>query len=112
MTDHEFLQAEFGFRDQIIDIETTRDAVYLAVEVPSTQRIVGVVVLYEWRHGARENYWYKVLEESEGPLYYDCPARILDRLAEPAPNDHADLWREKCRARGRARIRARHTVTS
>ena len=38
----------------------------------------------------------KVMDETMGPCYYNCPAKILDRLPE-TDNKFALEWRKKCR---------------
>ncbi len=39
---------------------------------------------------------YKDMDETEGPCYYDCPAKILDLLT-PTDSAYANEWRAKCR---------------
>lgn len=41
-------------------------------------------------------FYYKDMDESMGPGYYDCPASILDLLS-PTENKSALEWRQKCR---------------
>jgi hypothetical protein len=38
----------------------------------------------------------KSMDESTGPLYYDCPLALLDGASAPS-NEHAKAWREKVR---------------
>lgn len=42
------------------------------------------------------NFAYKVMDESMGPCYYDCPASIL-KLLSPTDSGYALAWRENCR---------------
>lgn len=48
------------------------------------------------------NFSYKDLDETMGPCECDCPVSILDLLTEPY-NKWASDWREKCRARAKAK---------
>lgn len=52
------------------------------------------------------NFGYKDMDESMGPVYYNCPARILDLLTEPV-NETAREWRQRCRERLKRKERAR-----
>ena len=56
------------------------------------------VVLWDRRPG---EFGYKDMDESMGPYYYDCPARLLklaDMLGPVAPDSDAGKWRAACRA--------------
>lgn len=44
-------------------------------------------------HG--DDFIYKILSEGNGPIAYDCPARMIQRADEPM-NDTANQWRQKC----------------
>lgn len=39
---------------------------------------------------------YKLMDETEGPYYFDCPVSILNLLT-PTDNEIANEWRNKCR---------------
>jgi hypothetical protein len=54
------------------------------------------VVLYEDRPG-RFGFYTKVMDETEGPHYYDMPVSFLEGLSEPL--GYAAGYREKVRAR-------------
>ena len=41
---------------------------------------------------------YKLMDESMGPNYYDCPLRLLDMASDPMPGTYAADWRAKVRA--------------
>jgi hypothetical protein len=44
------------------------------------------------------NWGYKLMDESMGPCYYDCPRRVLAALT-PTEYPEALAWRAKCRER-------------
>jgi hypothetical protein len=57
-------------------------------------------------------FFYKDMSEDCGPYAYDCPARILNKLDQLAPNPagYALNWRQSCRehaANKRAKAKAR-----
>lgn len=57
--------------------------------------------------------WYKDMDETVGPCYYDCPTSVLDRLS-PTDSEYAMEWRRECYARARkakARERARRALS-
>jgi hypothetical protein len=41
---------------------------------------------------------YKLMDESMGPNYYDCPMQLLNMATEPTPGTYAAEWRAKVRA--------------
>jgi len=63
----------------------------------------GLVCLTERRNGWKNTveFCFKDMDETCHPYYYDCPARILDKLDRLAPNPspNAAAWRAKCRER-------------
>lgn len=61
--------------------------------IPNVDReIVGVVIRTYVRDG---NFGYKIIDETCGPCYYDCPKSILDVLTE-TDSKYAIEWRKKC----------------
>lgn len=54
---------------------------------------------------------YKDMDESMGPCYYDCPAKVLDLLT-PTLTEHkyARAWRAECRKRLDAQATKRATL--
>lgn len=42
-----------------------------------------------------DDFIYKILSEGNGPIAYDCPARMIQRADEPM-NDTAKQWRQQC----------------
>ena len=97
-SNQDWFQQHFGEGHQILDMATVKGTVYGAVKLPDG-RVEAVVILTRWVRGDQHNFGYKDMDESMGPCEDECPARILDRLSDPAPNDYAVEWRAKCRAR-------------
>jgi hypothetical protein len=54
-----------------------------------------VVILTTICNKDYNNFGYKLIEETEGPCYYDCPNSILKLLDEPT-NEYSKEWRKKC----------------
>jgi hypothetical protein len=55
-----------------------------------------------YRLAKHDGWWgYKSVDESMGPIYYDCPVTYLDEATEPA-NEYAREWREQVRAHAKA----------
>jgi hypothetical protein len=72
------------------------------IEGPDKVRMVGLDLLgvSGGQHG------YKDMDESCGPLFYDCPVQWLDLCSEPI-NEYSRVWRERVR---RYAARPRPTV--
>jgi hypothetical protein len=71
---------------------------YLYVPIPEKNReIVGVVMLTGTRKNGRY-FAYKMMDETVGPNYYDCPQSILELLT-PTTVPYAVAWRQKCKER-------------
>jgi hypothetical protein len=85
---------------------------YAAVEhiLPATgaREVWAAVCLIRYNPRDREGYifGYKDMSEAMGPYERDCPKAILDLLT-PTNHEHAQRWRDDCRANAAAR-RARH----
>jgi hypothetical protein len=56
--------------------------------------VFGVVIL---TYVDRDQFGYKLISESCGPSYYDCPKHILDALT-PTNDSLAKEWRDRCYA--------------
>jgi len=73
---------------------------YAAVELidaDGSRRVFACMFLVHIGTGReRGTYGYKDMDESMGPCYDRCPAKILDLLTEPA-NETAAAWRAACR---------------
>jgi hypothetical protein len=68
---------------------------YAALKIKSKNEIIGVVILTEFKHG---ELLIKVMDESMGPYYFNCPKNVLQVLT-PTKHESAKEWRSKCYAR-------------
>lgn len=96
----EILKEHIGF--ELLDYEVIQNKfleenfhVYFATE--ENGKVIGGVVLIKFDDG---EFAYKVLTEDMGPHFYDCPARILNKLSD-TDSRWAMQWRNKCRAQNR-----------
>lgn len=76
--------------------------VYLAVRKTDKRtwktEVTAVVALLNFRMVGRHfagSATVKYVPESNGPLYYNPPKKVLRKLS-PAPNTHSAAWREIC----------------
>lgn len=73
-----------GYREYYAAIERIKD---------SERMVYGVVCLCEVRGG---EFYYKDMDETMEPYYYNCPEAIL-KLLTATDNEHANKWRATCR---------------
>lgn len=52
----------------------------------------------------------KIMDESCGPYYYDCPNRILNKLS-PTEKESEIKWRNKCRASNKAKLGCKFKIS-
>lgn len=94
----EFIYQEFTEENyQILHYSKVGSIVYLAVK--RDERVFAVVVKCFLDGG---NKGYKEMSESMGPLYYDAPKVLLDKLT-PTDSEYAIKWRQACRDKASAR---------
>lgn len=79
-------------RFEVIDIACRGRDNYVATRNIETGQIFAEVVLVETKDG---EIYFKNLTEDEGPFYWNCPKRIIDKLTE-ATSETAKEWRAKC----------------
>lgn len=89
-------QIETGGKNRII----AKSGRYLAVEKVETGEVHAVVALV---HVGADEISTKLIDEGMGPVHANCPTHILNLLTEPAPNQHAQDWRERCRRNAEAK---------
>lgn len=77
---------------EIIDLSCRGRDNYAATRNKETGQIFAEVILTEFKDG---DIFIKDMTEDEGPLYWNCPKKILDKLTE-ANSETAKNWREKC----------------
>lgn len=94
----DFFIAEFCSNepDRILDCAMVKGTVYMAYK-KGDGRVTAIVCLTNRAPRSHFNFGYKDMGEIMGPYQYDCPARILDLLSDPPPNDDAAEWRARCR---------------
>lgn len=56
-------------------------------------KVIAGVALTE---NKKDGFYYKIMDETVGPYYYDCPEKILKLLTKPE-NEHSANWRKECR---------------
>jgi hypothetical protein len=67
---------------------------YIYEPIPEDeQEVIGMVILTYVSD--KDNFGYKVISETCGPCYYDCPKSILNVLT-PTDSAYAQEWRHKC----------------
>jgi len=97
----EFFQTRWGKDFVILECSPIGyQHVVLAVKSLLSQQVFGVVVSHRWSKGRRGDmeYSWRDDDESCGPEAI-APENVLRRLTEPACNDYAKAWREKCWAK-------------
>jgi len=84
----------------IVDYAQRGHTFYIAYKRADTGRVTACVALLKT---TKDGWGYvKFIDEECGPLHYDCPKRILDKLS-PTTHEYALEWRKKCHAqRGEA----------
>ena len=77
---------------------------YAAVEnlTRDKKTVFAVIIVTSADNKNYYNFAYKPMDESYGPLYYDCPSSILDLLTN-TDSEYALEWREKCRKKQNSR---------
>jgi len=89
---------------RVLDVAiVNRSEAYAAVEETKpdgTREVWAATYLIKFYPTAADGYTfgYKSMTEHMGPGIASCPARILDLLT-PTDSEHANRWREDCRAR-------------
>lgn len=81
---------------KVLDISGKNNIFYFAVEdydkETGEKSINGGVVLTCMKDKVLMK---NIIDEIQGPFYYDCPSRIIDILS-PTNNEYAKEWRTKC----------------
>lgn len=87
--------AEVECRMEVLDVEVLGSVIYAAVRDAGSEQVVGSVILTEAASNPRYNFGYKLMDESMGPMYYECPERII-KLLTPTDSEWANKWRWHC----------------
>jgi hypothetical protein len=96
LSDRAFFQAELPSDAEIVACATVRGTFYAAVRQRDTGEVWGLVALLR-RSGGEINFYYKIMNDSEGPGEDSAPAAVLDALT-PTDSKWANEWRGRCRA--------------
>ena len=69
-----------GFEVTVLDMECVHSVAYMAVQLRGfSDCVMGVVVPHV--NNAERGFGYRVLTEIEGPVYVECPDRIMKQLS-------------------------------
>jgi len=105
-TDREHFQGEVREGLTILDSSTIKNVFYAACRDEKTGEVFALVYLIQRNPKDYFNFGVKAMDETVGPCYYDCPARILDLLT-PTDSKYATEWRAECRAQIARKAEAR-----
>lgn len=87
-----FLKNEFKGNHEVLECAVRNNEAYLAVKNLTTGEVGGWVVLLSLK---KNQTGYKDLHESEGPMYFKCPKKIIKKLS--STNDVRSIaWRAAC----------------
>ena len=89
---YHFLREEFAGRHEILDCVVRNNEAYLAVKNTMNGKTGGWVVLLKLK---RSETLYKDMSEDMGPMYFNCPKRIIKKLS-PTDNPTSIAWRFGC----------------
>lgn len=92
----DFLINEFeGDKLKVVDYSKKGNTVYMAIEIIETKEVFAAVVLTSFEKG---EFFWKTMDETEGPAVRECPQRILKRLSPLAEDNktYAAEWRKEC----------------
>lgn len=95
---HDFFAREFGSGTAygtLLASRTVGSTVYLAWQ-KQDGTVFAIVCLTQRKPRDHDNFGYKDMDESMGPVESRCPAAILDLLS-PTTSEYALAWRQRCR---------------
>lgn len=88
-----FLRTEFGgVTHEMVDCVVRNNEAYVALKNNETNETHGFVVLLKLK---RNETGYKNMHESEGPLYFNCPKKLIKKLS-PTEDANSIAWRFGC----------------
>jgi hypothetical protein len=94
-----FLESElFGMSGQkhsVLQHSTKGSVHYMAVRNNQTNDVFAMVVLTSENNKEYYNFYYKEMDETCSPCYYDAPASLLGKLT-PTESEYATQWRSEC----------------
>lgn len=90
-------EIESNFDDNFVVLKSSMmGSVYYAAIQNTKGEVFAVVVLTKVDNSDWFNFGMKIMDETQGPCYYDCPVSILKLLTETT-FEYAQEWRKKCR---------------
>jgi hypothetical protein len=110
-TDREHFQGEVREGLTILDSSTVKNVFYAAARDGQTGEVFALVFLIQRTPRDYFNFGVKAMDETVGPCYYDCPARILDLLT-PTESEYATAWRAQCREQLARKTEARASTAT
>lgn len=78
-----------------LDDKSTTSGYWAAIENKETRQRYIFFALIEKKG---RDFYMKDMDESAGPMYYDCPLHFFDMVPCPTEREWAAEWREKVRA--------------
>lgn len=102
-----FLTEVIGPGRSILASATIAGTYYAAVREQASGEVWALIVPVQWTRGWL-NFTYKAMDETEGPIEDEAPAKVLDGLTRTV-DEWTNEWRERCRA-NLAKKAARPTV--
>jgi hypothetical protein len=84
-----FMDKEMG--NNLLASSKVGNEYYAAVKANNSDDVFAVVAILDGKKG----FGYKLLEETMGPYYHNCPNKIL-KLLTPTDNESALTWRKIC----------------
>lgn len=85
----------FSEKFEVLKSQMVGSVYYGAIREIKTGSVFASVILTKVSDG---DFGYKAMDETCGPVYYDCPKSILELLS-PIDSDWANEWRKKCHER-------------
>lgn len=93
----DILSENLGEGYEVVESSVRIDRAWLAIKHPQGYVFACEVLI----HHARSDYYdfgTKWIDESMGPVHYDCPKRVFDALTDADLGEYARMWREKQQA--------------
>lgn len=92
---------------QVINHRTNGNHLWMLVfDSRDNSRTIELALLHKFDEG----WGYKIIDETCGPTYYDCPLSFLNQCTEPK-NNYAKEWREKVRRDAESNALRRNAYT-
>lgn len=105
-------------KEHVVDAAVKSGTLYAAVRHEKDPSIVrGVVCITDWSVGPGK-FAYKIIDECEGPYYFDCPKRVIDLLTPLSTEFDGELgaenalrWRSRCLSGRKSEARAKEVLS-